>query len=94
MRASRFILATAALASLLSVSALPVPGANVSAKAEDWPNRPIKVLTTTSPGGISDVFMRALAEKLGPKLGQPLARGPARTPRRTATPSASSMPIR
>ncbi len=42
------------------------------AKADDWPNRPIKVLTTTSPGGISDVFMRALAEKLGPKLGQPL----------------------
>jgi tripartite-type tricarboxylate transporter receptor subunit TctC len=69
MRASRFILATAAFASLLSVS---VPGANVSAKADEWPNRPIKVLTTTSPGGISDVFMRALAEKLGPKLGQPL----------------------
>ena len=30
------------------------------------------MLTTTSPGGISDVFMRALAEKLGPKLGKPL----------------------
>jgi tripartite-type tricarboxylate transporter receptor subunit TctC len=40
--------------------------------AADWPDRPIRVLTTTSPGGISDVFMRALAEKLGPKLGQPL----------------------
>jgi tripartite-type tricarboxylate transporter receptor subunit TctC len=42
------------------------------AAAADWPDRPIRVLTTTSPGGISDVFMRALAEKLGPKLGQPL----------------------
>src|SRR5580704_7152148 len=42
------------------------------AAADDWPDRPIRVLTTTSPGGISDVFMRALAEKLGPKLGQPL----------------------
>ncbi len=42
------------------------------AAADDWPDRPIRVLTTTSPGGISDVFMRALAEKLGPKLGKPL----------------------
>jgi tripartite-type tricarboxylate transporter receptor subunit TctC len=43
-----------------------------AAAADNWPDRPIRVLTTTSPGGISDVFMRALAEKLGPKLGQPL----------------------
>jgi len=42
------------------------------AAAADWPDRPIRVLTTTSPGGISDVFMRALAERLGPRLGQPL----------------------
>jgi tripartite-type tricarboxylate transporter receptor subunit TctC len=42
------------------------------AAADDWPDRPIRVLTTTSPGGISDVFMRALAEKLRPKLGKPL----------------------
>jgi tripartite-type tricarboxylate transporter receptor subunit TctC len=42
------------------------------ASAQDWPTRPIRVLTTTSPGGISDVFMRALADKLGPRLGQPI----------------------
>jgi len=36
----------------------------------NWPNRPIRVLTTTSPGGISDVFMRALADKLEPVLGK------------------------
>ena len=30
-----------------------------------WPTRPIRALTTTSAGGISDVFMRALGEKLG-----------------------------
>src|SRR5271170_5126961 len=41
-----------------------------AAAQDNYPNRPIRVLTTTSPGGISDVFMRALAEKLGPKLGQ------------------------
>lgn len=37
---------------------------------DNWPTRPIRVLTTTSPGGISDVFMRALAEKLEPVLGK------------------------
>jgi tripartite-type tricarboxylate transporter receptor subunit TctC len=29
--------------------------------AQDYPNRPIRVIVTTSPGGISDVFLRALA---------------------------------
>jgi tripartite-type tricarboxylate transporter receptor subunit TctC len=46
---------------------LSVPGV---AAADDWPTRPVRVLTTTSPGGISDVFMRALAEKLEPVLGK------------------------
>jgi tripartite-type tricarboxylate transporter receptor subunit TctC len=42
------------------------------AAADDWPDRPIRALTTTSPGGISDVFMRALGEKLGERLGKPI----------------------
>jgi tripartite-type tricarboxylate transporter receptor subunit TctC len=58
------ILVAPVIALMLSVS-----GASAQ---DDWPTRPIKVLTTTSAGGISDVFMRALAEKLGPKLGQQL----------------------
>ncbi|HVV62342.1 MAG TPA: tripartite tricarboxylate transporter substrate binding protein [Pseudolabrys sp.] len=37
---------------------------------DDWPNRPIRALTTTSPGGISDVFMRVLGEELRKRLGQ------------------------
>ncbi|HXW48405.1 MAG TPA: tripartite tricarboxylate transporter substrate binding protein [Xanthobacteraceae bacterium] len=45
--------------------------ANWPAAAQDWPNRPVRVLTTTSPGGISDVFMRALGEKLRERVGQP-----------------------
>jgi len=43
-----------------------------AAAAQDYPTRPIRVLTTTSPGGISDVFMRALGDKLGARLGEPL----------------------
>jgi tripartite-type tricarboxylate transporter receptor subunit TctC len=43
-----------------------------SALAQDYPNRPIRVIVTTSPGGISDVFLRALGEALHQRLGQPL----------------------
>ena len=74
--------------------------------ADDYPSRPIHVLTTSSAGGISDIFMRVLGEELHKSLGQPIiienaraapaisARAPARMRSRTATRSASSMPIR
>ncbi len=42
------------------------------AAAQDWPIRPVKAITTTSAGGLSDIFMRALGEELRQKWGQPL----------------------
>jgi tripartite-type tricarboxylate transporter receptor subunit TctC len=42
------------------------------AAAQDWPARPVKAITTTSAGGLSDIFMRALGEELRQKWGQPL----------------------
>jgi tripartite-type tricarboxylate transporter receptor subunit TctC len=42
------------------------------ALAQDYPNRPIRIIVTTSPGGISDVFLRALGEPLHQRLGQPV----------------------
>jgi len=57
---------------LLIATLFAVAAPAFAASADDWPNRPIRTLTTTSPGGISDVFMRALAEKLGPRLGKPI----------------------
>jgi tripartite-type tricarboxylate transporter receptor subunit TctC len=42
------------------------------ASAQDYPARPIRVIVTTSPGGISDIFLRALGEPLHQRLGQPL----------------------
>jgi tripartite-type tricarboxylate transporter receptor subunit TctC len=42
------------------------------ALAQDYPTRPIKALTTTSAGGISDVFMRALGDELFKRWGQPI----------------------
>ena len=42
------------------------------AAAQGYPDRPIRVLTTTSAGGISDIFMRALGEELHRRWGQPV----------------------
>ena len=39
---------------------------------ENYPSRPIHVLTTSSAGGISDIFMRVLGEELHKSLGQPI----------------------
>jgi tripartite-type tricarboxylate transporter receptor subunit TctC len=43
-----------------------------AAAADEWPTRPIRVFTTSSAGGISDIFMRVLGEEMRPRLGQPL----------------------
>jgi hypothetical protein len=40
--------------------------------AEDYPARPIRVIATSSAGGTSDIFMRALGEVLQKRLGQPI----------------------
>jgi tripartite-type tricarboxylate transporter receptor subunit TctC len=40
--------------------------------AQDYPTRPIHVIVATSPGGVSDIFVRALGEELHKSLGQPL----------------------
>jgi tripartite-type tricarboxylate transporter receptor subunit TctC len=42
------------------------------ASADDFPSRPIRVFTTSSAGGISDIFMRVLNDALQSRLGQPL----------------------
>ena len=42
------------------------------ALAQDYPTRPIRALTTTSAGGISDVFMRALGDELLKRWRQPI----------------------
>ena len=43
-----------------------------AASAQDYPNKPIHVLTTSSAGGISDIFMRVLGEEMHKSLGQPI----------------------
>ena len=50
--------------------ALALPALSI-AQAQDYPNRPIRVLTTTSAGGLSDIFMRALGDELGSAWARP-----------------------
>jgi tripartite-type tricarboxylate transporter receptor subunit TctC len=55
-----------------AVIALALTALATSAAAQDYPTRPIKVIAVTSPGGTSDIFMRALADEMYKALGQPL----------------------
>jgi tripartite-type tricarboxylate transporter receptor subunit TctC len=52
---------------LIALAILPIPAA-----AQDYPTRPVRVIATSSAGGTSDIFMRALADELHKGLGQPL----------------------
>jgi tripartite-type tricarboxylate transporter receptor subunit TctC len=67
MRTNAPILTVALIAGALVVGALVAP-----APAEDYPSRPIRVLTANSAGGTSDIFVRALADELQRRLGQPV----------------------
>ena len=54
------ILATAALAACLSAS------------AQGFPNKPVKIIVPFGPGGFTDVAARILQKELAPVLGQPV----------------------
>jgi tripartite-type tricarboxylate transporter receptor subunit TctC len=44
----------------------------MAARAEDWPQRPIRLLVGFAPGGATDIASRIIAEPLAARLGQPL----------------------
>jgi tripartite-type tricarboxylate transporter receptor subunit TctC len=56
----------------LSIAALAGLGLQFSfpATAQDYPSRTIRVFTTSSAGGISDIFMRAVGDELSKRWGQ------------------------
>jgi tripartite-type tricarboxylate transporter receptor subunit TctC len=57
------------VAALAAIAAALTPAASY---AQDYPARPIRVIAASSPGGLSDVFMRAVGEQLQKRIGQPL----------------------
>ena len=59
-------LLAAMAAGALCLSAL----APVQAQTADWPNKPLRLLVGSVPGGGTDAMARAVADKLGPLLKQ------------------------
>src|SRR5262249_52924116 len=57
--------------SLLAVSAAWLFGAG-DAAAQDWPQRPVRVIVPFGPGGGADIIGRIVAQSLQDKLGQPV----------------------
>ena len=55
-----------------AILAAATAGIASTADAQNYPTRPIRAIATTSAGGISDLFMRALGEELQKRLGQPI----------------------
>lgn len=58
-------------ASALLIAAL-LPASPLSARADDYPSRPIKLLVGASPGGTTDTMARAIAQPLSVLLGRPV----------------------
>ena len=52
---------------ILAFLALVAPA--LPAVAQDYPSRPIRAIASQGPGGLSDIWMRAVADELGPILG-------------------------
>src|SRR3954464_5245467 len=53
--------------SALALAALLV--STVTAAAQDYPTRPIRVIASQGAGGLSDTWMRAVADELSKELG-------------------------
>jgi len=54
---------------LIAVLALAVA---VGAQAQDWPNKPLRLIVPFPPGGGTDLVSRAVAAKIADALGQPV----------------------
>ena len=57
---------------MLAAAAALALVAGAAYAADPWPNRPLKVISTFSPGGQADTLARILNEKVQAAIGQPV----------------------
>ena len=55
---------------LWTLTVLALLSAMAPAVAQDYPTRPIRAIASQGPGGLSDIWMRAVADEMGAILGQ------------------------
>lgn len=58
------------LARLLAIAALSFAGLAPSARADGFPDKPLRLVVPFAPGGSVDLIGRILAQRLGERLGQ------------------------
>jgi tripartite-type tricarboxylate transporter receptor subunit TctC len=56
---------------IVLVSAVTVLAAGATARGEDWPQRPVRIVVGFGPGGGADIIGRIIGQALQEKLGQP-----------------------
>src|SRR5687767_11519650 len=55
----------------LAIALLSVLAFTAASNAQDFPNKPIKVLVPYAPGGATDIVARIIGEQVRQTLGQP-----------------------
>lgn len=54
-----------------ALAGLPALALAGHAAAQDWPNRPVRIIAPAPAGGASDIYARICAQKMGEMMGKP-----------------------